>query len=445
MSALSFSLLFCLCLLLSVATRLWLAQRQIRHVLRHRGRVPAEYDHFIDPAAHARAADYTVARTRLGMLESVVAAMLLVALTLLGGLQWVHAMLHALIPELAWLRTLLLFFMVGLAVFLTELPLSLWRQFVLEQRFGFNRMSPRLFMADLARTTLLTLVLGSALLGLILGLIQTFDALWWLAVWAVWMAFNLAILLIYPTLIAPLFNRFEPLPQGEVRDRLNHLLERCGFTSRGLFVMDGSRRSAHGNAYFTGLGRSKRIVLFDTLLDRLAPPEIEAVLAHELGHDAHRHILKRVGISLVLSFTGLALLGFLARQPGFHQGLGLTPLPGDLLAGQALLLFILVLPPFSFVLQPLFSALSRRQEFQADAYAVARCGADPLAQALVKLYRDNASTLTPDPLHSAFHDSHPPALMRLAALRAAPISGAAQQASGEAEPALRRAEQASGG
>jgi STE24 endopeptidase len=244
-------------------------------------------------------------------------------------------------------------------------------------------------------------------------LTQTFTSFWWLAIWGMWVAFNLALLIAYPIWIAPLFNRFEPLSDSELQGRLLALLERCGLSSQGVFVMDGSRRSAHGNAYFTGLGRSKRIVLFDTLLAKLDHTETEAVLAHEIGHAAHRHILKRMLLSFLLSLAALALLGWLAQQPGFHQGLGLTPLPGDLLAGQALLLFILALPAFTFVLRPFVNALSRRQEFQADAFAVAQCGADPLAQALVKLYRDNASTLTPDPLHSAFHDSHPPALHRL--------------------------------
>jgi STE24 endopeptidase len=419
MTALTFSLLFSLAVLLSVMIRFWLAGRQIRHVARHRDHVPPEFADRIDAASHARAADYTIARVRLGLLETAVAAVLLIGLTLWGGLQWFHALLHELLPASPWGRTLLLFLGVGLAVSLAELPLSLWRQFVLEQRFGFNRMRLTLFLADLVRSSVLMLVLATPLIGVMLWLTQTFATYWWLAIWGVWVAFNLVLLGIYPTWIAPLFNRFEPLPEGELKHRLMGLLDRCGFTSQGVFVMDGSRRSAHGNAYFTGLGRSKRIVLFDTLLAKLDPAETEAVLAHELGHAARRHILQRVLLSFILSLAALALLGWLARQPGFHQGLGLTPRPGDLLSGQALLLFILALPPFTFVLRPLGSALSRRQEFQADAYAVARCGTDALAQALVKLYRDNASTLTPDPLHSAFHDTHPPALHRLNALRAA--------------------------
>lgn len=417
MSALVFTLLFCLALMASVMVRLWLAMRQIRHVARHRHDVPAEFADRIDPTSHARAADYTLARVRLGMLETLVAAVLLVGLTLLGGLQIIDGLLHAMLPEAPAVRVLLLTLAVVLIASLVELPLTVWRQFVLEQRFGFNRMTPRLFIADLARNALLTLALVAPLLGAVLWLMQAIGEVWWLAAWGLWVAFNLLILVLYPTLIAPMFNRFDPLPEGEVKDRLKALLERCGFTSKGLFVMDGSRRSNHGNAYFTGLGRNKRIVLFDTLLARLDADEIEAVLAHEIGHDHHRHLLQRIGLSFALSLAGLALLGWLAAQPWFHQGLGLTPEPGDLVAGQALLLFFLALPPFTFLFRPLTSALSRRHEFQADAFAVAQCGAAPLTQALVKLYRDNASTLTPDPLHSAFHDTHPPAALRLAGLR----------------------------
>ena len=419
MSALSFTLIFCLALAGSMLTKLGLAVRQARHVARHRGEVPAAFVDRIDAGAHARAADYTLARLKLGQLESVVAAAALVGLTLLGGLELINEGLQAVVPDAPLLRALLLILSVMLVLSLVDLPLALWRQFVLEKRFGFNRMTPGLFLADLLRSALITLALAGPLLALILWLMTAIGPGWWLAAWGVWVAFNLLVLVLYPTLIAPLFNRFEPLPEGEVSSRLRSLLERCGFASRGLFVMDGSRRSAHGNAYFTGLGRNKRIVLFDTLLERLDAGEIEAVLAHELGHFRHRHILKRVLMSFLISLGGLALMGWLADQPWFFQGLGLTPAPDDHRGGLALLLFFLALPPFTFLLRPLGSALSRRHEYQADAYAVQQTGAQPLARALVKLYRDNASTLTPDPLYSAFYDSHPPAQLRLAALHKA--------------------------
>ena len=421
MTPLSFSLVFSLALIVSVLVKLWLALRQIRHVARHSDRVPKGFENRIDPASHARAARYTIARVQLGMIETLVAAATLLGLTLLGGLQELNQWMHRALPEAALpnsglLRTLLLILIVSLLVSIIDLPLAAWRQFVLEKRFGFNRMTPGLFLSDLLRSAALTLLLGGPLLAIILWLMSAIGEGWWLAAWVVWLVFNLLVLILYPVLIAPLFNRFEPLAEGEVSTRLQALLTRCGFAARGLFVMDGSRRSAHGNAYFTGLGRHRRIVLFDTLLERLDADEIEAVLAHELGHFKRRHLLQRVLMSFCLSLAGLALMGWLAQQAWFFQGLGLTPEPGDHLGGLALLLFFLALPPFTFLLRPIGSALSRRHERQADDYAVQQTGARPLARALVKLYRDNASSLTPDPLHSAFHDSHPPALQRLARL-----------------------------
>ncbi|MFZ9406729.1 MAG: M48 family metallopeptidase [Burkholderiaceae bacterium] len=419
MTPLSFSLLFSLALTTSVLVKLWLAFRQIRHVARHRGQVPEGFENRIDQSAHDRAARYTIARVRLGMIETLVAAITLLGLTLLGGLQALNQVLHVVLPDSGWMRALLLILLVVLLVSIIDLPLAAWRQFVLEKRFGFNRMTPGLFLSDLLRSALLTLLLAGPLLALILWLMTAVGETWWLAAWVVWLAFNLMVLVLYPVLIAPLFNRFEPLADGEVSLRLKALLARCGFAARGLFVMDGSRRSAHGNAYFTGLGRNRRIVLFDTLLERLDAEEIEAVLAHELGHFKRRHLLQRVVMSFGLSLAGLALMGWLAQQAWFFQGLGLTPAPGDHAGGLALLLFFLALPPFTFLLRPLGSALSRRHEREADDYAVQQTGSRPLARALVKLYRDNASTLTPDPLHSAFHDSHPPALQRLARLSSA--------------------------
>lgn len=417
MSAFVFSIVFVAAVAASAALRFWLAGRQVRHVLRHRGAVPAAFADRVSLAAHQRAADYTVARVQLGLIDTALSLAVLVAFTLLGGLQWLHDAWRALLPQAPFVRQLLLVFSVLLLGSALELPIAWYRQFRLEQRFGFNRMTLRLWLADLLRASLVGAVLGVPLAAAALWLMGSAGNAWWLWVWALWIAFSLLVMLVFPTWIAPLFNRFEPLPDGPLRSRVEALLARCGFAARGLYVMDGSRRSAHGNAYFTGFGRAKRIVLFDTLLSRLEGPEIEAVLAHELGHFSHRHIAKRIALSALSSLAGLWLLGQLARQPWFYQGLGVSD-PVDLPA-LALLLFFLVLPVFTFPLQPLFSLLSRRHEFEADAFAARHASARDLASALVKLYEDNASTLTPDPIHSAFHDSHPPAAQRVGRLLAA--------------------------
>lgn len=413
-----FTVIFAIALLASVALRLWLATRQIHHVARHRDAVPAEFATRIGLTAHQRAADYTVARTRLGMIDTLISAVLLLAFTLFGGLQLIQDTLASWLPDMPFARQLLLVAAVMLIGALVEVPLDWYRQFRLEQRFGFNRMTLPLFLADLAKGLLLTAVLGLPLLALVLWLMQSAGAWWWLWTWAAWVAFNLTVLVLYPTVIAPLFNRFEPLADTAVRERVEALLARCGFTARGLYVMDGSKRSAHGNAYFTGLGRAKRIVFFDTLLSRLNVDEIEAVLAHELGHFRRRHVPKRIALMFVLSLAGLALLGWLSQQPWFYQGLGLTPDPQGQ-GAAALVLFFLVLPSFTLLLQPLGSLLSRRHEFEADAFAADQTRAQHLIDALVKLYEDNASTLTPDPVHSAFYDSHPPAAQRIGRLAAA--------------------------
>ncbi|MCA3180926.1 MAG: M48 family metallopeptidase [Burkholderiaceae bacterium] len=428
MTPLTFTLAFAGALLASVGLRLWLASRQARHVARHRDAVPAQFAERIPLAAHQRAADYTLARTKLGLVETLVGAVVLVGFTVLGGIAAIADLLRAWLPEAPFLRQVLLVGTVAAIGGAVDLPLSWYRQFGLEKRFGFNRMTPRLLLADLAKGTLLALALGGPLLVAVLWLMERTGSLWWLWAWALWVAFNLAVLVLYPTVIAPMFNTFVPLEPGPVRERVERLLARCGFASKGLFVMDGSRRSAHGNAYFTGFGRGKRIVFFDTLLSRLNADEIEAVLAHELGHFTHRHIVKRIVASFAISLAGLWLLGWLSRQPWFYQGLGVTPQAGDALGGYALLLFFLAMPAFTFALQPLGSWLSRRHEFEADAFAARQSSAEDLSRALVKLYEDNAATLTPDPVHSAFYDSHPPAairLARLAALRGA--DGAAPQ------------------
>jgi len=413
---LTFTYLFLGALLLATAVRYWLASRQIRHVAMHRSEVPAQFRERIPLSAHQRAADYTVARVRLGIVDTAVGAALLLALTVFGGIGWIAEMLRDAAPDWTFARQVLLILIVGLVVSAADLPISLYRQFVLEQRFGFNRMTLRLYFVDLAKGAAVGAALGIPLIVAVLWLMQRAGELWWWWAWLVWIGFNLSVLVLYPSVIAPLFNRFQPLPDGPVRERVERLLGRCGFASRGLYVMDGSKRSAHGNAYFTGFGRSKRIVFFDTLLSRLNPDEIEAVLAHELGHFKRRHIVKRIAVSFAVSLAGLWLLGWLSRQPWFYQGLGVTPV--DEHAAVALLLFFLAMPAFVFLLQPIVAWLSRRHEFEADAFAAQQTRASDLAAALVKLYEDNASTLTPDPVHSAFYDSHPPAAIRLGRLQA---------------------------
>jgi len=417
LTAAVFSALFAAALTLSIAVRFWLATRQVRHVSRHRETVPADFAGRITLRAHRRAADYTVARVRLGMVETMIGAMLLLGFTLFGGLQWLLDALGQWLPERPFARQIGFVAATALIGALVDLPVAWYRQFRLEAAFGFNRMTGRLFVVDALKSAAVAAALGLPLLALVLWLMRSAGGHWWLWAWGAWVAFNLAILVLYPSVIAPMFNRFEPLADGALRQRVEALLARCGFASRGLFVMDGSRRSAHGNAYFTGLGRSKRIVFFDTLLARLDPAEVEAVLAHELGHFSRRHVLKRIALMFAASLAGLWLLGWLSRQGWFYQGLGVTPGAGEFDA-VALVLFFLALPVFTFVLQPLASWASRRHEFEADAFAAAHARAQDLVSALVKLYGDNASTLTPDPVHSAFYDSHPPASLRIGRLQA---------------------------
>ncbi|MEN9314921.1 MAG: hypothetical protein RIS35_1314 [Pseudomonadota bacterium] len=414
MTAHLFSQIFAAALVASLALRFWLAGRQIRWVARHRETVPEAFAERVTLAAHQRAADYTIARTRLGLVEAALGTVTLVALTFFGGLQALQDLWIRWLPDDGFPRAIALLLSVPLISGAVDLPLSWYRQFRLEQRFGFNRMTLPLWISDLLKGTLVAMVLGVPLSAAVIWLMHGAGGHWWLWVWCVWVAFNLTVLVLYPTVIAPIFNRFEPLPEGTERSRIEGLLARCGFEARGLFVMDGSRRSAHGNAYFTGFGKAKRIVFFDTLLARLAPDELEAVLAHELGHFRHRHILKRIVVTFALSLAGLWLLGLLASQAWFYQGLGVTR-PIDA-APVALLLFFLALPVFTFPMQPLFSLASRRHEFEADAFAASQASAGALVSALVRLYEDNAATLTPDPIHSAFYDSHPPATVRVGRL-----------------------------
>ena len=409
-----FSLLFLVALGAATAARLWLALRHMQHVRAHRDHVPAAFAAEIPASSHRTAADYTVAKGRLDLVEIPLDALVVLLLTFGGGLAWLDGLLR---PQLGdgLLHGVAL---IGAVVVLTSavsLPASAYRTFVIEQQFGFNKMTPAMFIGDLLRNALLGAALGLPLLAAVLWLMGAMGPLWWLYVWAVWVGFNLLVLAVYPTFIAPFFNKFSPLEDSALEARVRTLLERCGFQAQGLFVMDGSRRSSHGNAYFTGLGRSKRIVLFDTLLARLTPEEIEAVLAHELGHFKLRHVAKRIAWTFAASLVFLALLAWLAAQPWFHVSLGVDQ-PST---AMALLLFFTVLPSFTFLLSPLFAWYSRRHEFEADHYAARNASAPDLVRALVKLYKDNASTLTPDPVHSMFYDSHPPAAIRIARLQAA--------------------------
>lgn len=416
--------LFALALLANLVLKLWLASRQIRAIARSRDRVPAAFARSISLATHRRAADYSIARLRLGLLEIGLGAAVLLGWTLLGGLDALNGVLMDAMgprPLAQPLALLVAFAFINGAI---DLPTALYQTFVIEQRFGFNRMSLRLWLADLARSVLLGLAIGVPLAALALWLMQATGAWWWLWTWAAWMGFSLLMLVLYPTLIAPLFNRFQPLEDAELRQRVGALMARCGFSAQGLFVMDGSRRSAHANAYFTGFGAAKRVVFFDTLLQQLSGPEVEAVLAHELGHYKHHHIVKRIVGLAVFSLVGLALLGWLAGQQWFYAGLGVAPnLPpsmGGVVPNHALalLLFLLVVPVFLFFLSPLMAGLSRRHEFEADAYAARQANAQDLSNALVKLTRDNASTLTPDPLYVRYYYSHPPAGERIARMGA---------------------------
>jgi len=412
-----FTLLFVAFLLADIAVRFWLATRQIRHVALNRGEVPAEFSHRIGLASHQRAADYTVARVKLGLLERTYDAIVLVCLTLLGGLQAIDLAVAGVVSN-DFLRQLLLLATVALLLGLLGLPFTLWRQFRLEARFGFNRMTPGLFASDAVKGLLVAAVLGLPLAAAVLWLMGSAGPYWWIWAWALWTVFNLSLLIVYPMFIAPLFNKFTPLQDPELAGRIQRLAQRCGFALNGLFVMDGSRRSAHGNAYFTGFGRSRRIVFFDTLLARLNADEIEAVLAHELGHFAKRHIIRRVLISFAAALAFFALLGWISRQPWFYVGLGVLPQLGGRNDAMALLLFFLAIPVFTFMFTPLASWYSRRDEFEADRYAAQQSSPERLVSALVKLYDDNAATLTPDPVHSAFYDSHPPAAVRIRHLMA---------------------------
>ena len=416
--ALTFTYAFAAALLAGLAVKFWLASRQIRHVARHRDAVPATFAQTMTLDAHQKAADYTIAKSRFGLVEMAWSAAILLAWTLLGGLDILNKVLLAgigggMAQQLALLAT---FALIGS---LLDLPFTLWQTFRLEERFGFNKMTFRLWLADAVKGTLLGALIGLPIAALILWLMGAAGDLWWLWAWAVWMGFNLLLMLVYPTFIAPLFNKFKPLDDATLQARVTALMQRCGFAAKGLFVMDGSRRSAHANAYFTGFGASKRVVFYDTLLRQLNAGEVEAVLAHELGHFKRRHIVKRMAAMFALSLAGFALLGWVSGQSWFYAGLGVQPNMGAPNDALALLLFMLAVPVFTFFVAPLPAWLSRKHEFEADAYAVAQTSGTDLSAALLKLYQDNASTLTPDPLFVQFYYSHPPASERLARMAAA--------------------------
>ena len=410
------AVVFAAALVLGVLLKLYLSWRQARHVWQHRGQVPAAFAQAITLQAHQKAADYTLAKSRLGTAELAWSTVILLGWTLLGGLSALDALIGA-SPIAQWgplaqqVALVAAFALIGAVL---DLPLSWYSTFVLEERFGFNKMTPGLWLGDLLKSSLVGAVIGLPILALILWLMGSTGGLWWLWAWAAWMGFNLLILVLYPTVIAPLFNKFEPLQDEQLKSRVNALMRRCGFSAKGLFVMDGSKRSAHANAYFTGFGAAKRVVFYDTLLKQLTPDEVDAVLAHELGHFRHKHIVQRIVMLFGLSLGALWLLGWLSQQVWFYSGLGVQVhlnAPNDALA---LLLFLLVVPVFSYFVSPLSAHLSRRHEFQADAYACAQTSGSDLSSALLKLYKDNASTLTPDPLFARFYYSHPPASERLA-------------------------------
>ena len=420
MTGIRFSAIFVAALAISLLVRLWLARRQIACVSAHRSAVPPAFAARIGLPAHQKAADYTMAKQRLGIVETIVDAVVLVALTLGGGLALLFGWTERIDAAPLW-RDVILLVAIGVVGGLVSLPFSWWHTFRIEERFGFNRTTPKLWLTDIVKGVLVAIVLGLPLIVLALWLMRNAGALWWLWVWLAWLVFQVLMLVLFPTVIAPLFNKFSPLPAGAARERIEQLLARCNFAARGLFVVDGSKRSGHGNAYFTGFGRARRVVFFDTLLARLAPEELEAVLAHELGHFKLRHVAKRVAWSAVLSLGFLALLAWLATTPWFYAGLGIPVDAVDVAMtrpGVALALFMLALPVFTFVLSPLSALYSRKHEFEADAFASQNASAIALTQALVKLYEDNAATLTPDPVHSAFYDSHPPAAIRIARLEA---------------------------
>ena len=414
--SLTWTLLFSAALVLGLLLKLYLSSRQIRHVARHRDTVPPAFAATISLASHQKAADYTLTKARFGLLELAFGSAVLLGWTLLGGLDSLNqALANSALAQWGPLATqMALVAGFGLISGALDLPFTLYSTFRIEERFGFNKMSLQLWLADLFKSTLVGMVIGLPIVALILWLMDSAGPLWWLWAWAAWMGFNLLVLVLYPTVIAPIFNKFKPLEDDSLKARVTALMQRCGFAAKGLYVMDGSKRSAHANAYFTGFGAAKRVVFYDTLLKQLSPAEVDAVLAHELGHFKHKHIIQRIVMLFAMSLAGFALIGYLSQQIWFYTGLGVRPNLGAPNDALALLLFMLTIPLFSFFISPLMAQLSRQHEFQADAYAAMQTDGRDLASALLKLYQDNASTLTPDPVFVKFYYSHPPASERLA-------------------------------
>ena len=407
---------FALALMAGLLLRFWLASRQIRHVARHRGELPADFANTVSLSAHQKAADYTIAKTRLGLLELALGAGVLLGWTLLGGISTLNSFLLSALGGGGMVQQLAVLASFAVISALLDLPLGLYQTFSVEQAYGFNKTTPKLWLLDFVKSSLLGALIGLPIAALILWLMGAAGAQWWIWAWGTWVGFNLLLLWALPTFIAPLFNKFTALEDGTIKTQVTALMARCGFAAKGLFVMDGSKRSAHGNAYFTGFGSAKRVVFYDTLLAKLSPDEIAAVLAHELGHFKHRHLSRRMLLLFATSLLAFAMLGWLANQSWFYAGLGVAPNLGAPNDALALLLFMISAPLLSFFIAPVFSAMSRRDEFEADAYAVAHTSGQDLATALLKLYEDNAATLTPDPVYVRFYYSHPPASERLARL-----------------------------
>jgi len=407
----AFTQLFLIMIFLSVSLRLWLSYRQITHIKNHRAQVPESFTGKISLEEHQKAADYTVVKTSFGRWPMFYDTGLLLMWTLAGGLEWLDQSITTMefSPIVTGMAVMLTFILLSS---LLELPFSIYSTFVIEERFGFNKTTAKTFVIDMLKGAFLGVLIGGPLIFTVLWLMEQTGDLWWMYTWLVLTGFSLLMMWIYPTLIAPIFNKFEPLEEGDTLNRIKNLLSRCGFNSNGVFVIDGSRRSSHGNAYFSGFGRNKRIVFFDTLLKMLNDDELEAVLAHELGHFKKKHIIKSMLISFATTFIALGILAWLMKNEWFYHGLGLST-PSTYIA---LLLFMLISPVFTFILSPLLSMFSRKNEFEADAFAAEQTDAKNLIKALVDLYRENASTLTPDPIYSAFYDSHPPAPVRIAHL-----------------------------
>ena len=409
----TFTQLFLFMFILSIGLRLWLSARQIAHIRQHRDEVPASFADKISLEEHQKAADYTTTKTRFGRWPLFYEASLLLIWTLGGGLEWLDQNIIAMefSPIMTGIAVMLAFMLISSAL---DLPFSIYSTFVIEEKFGFNNTTVKTFIIDIFKGAVLALAIGVPLLFAILWLMQQMGELWWIYTWALLSGFSILMMWIYPTWIAPIFNKFEPLEEGETLSRIKNLLERCGFSSDGVFVIDGSKRSSHGNAYFSGFGRNKRIVFYDTLLKMLSDDELEAVLAHELGHFKKKHIIKSIMISFATTFVGLAILAWLMKNEWFYNALGVSTAS----TYMALLLFTIITPVFTFALSPLMSLFSRKNEFEADTFAAEQTDAQYLVKALVGLYRENASTLTPDPVYSAFYDSHPPAPVRIAHLNA---------------------------